>query len=44
MTVHITLLFFLISGIFNAMRIGAVYKTNPPVMHALFGLHVLLAQ
>ena len=42
MTVHVTLLFFLISGIFNAIKNWPIYKQNPGVMHGIFGMHVLL--
>ena len=41
MTVHITLLLFLISGIYNTVRNWSVYKPYP-LMHGLFGVHVLL--
>jgi uncharacterized membrane protein len=41
MTVHVSLLMFLISGIFNATRNWHVYKARP-LMHGLFGTHLLL--
>jgi cytochrome bd-type quinol oxidase subunit 1 len=43
MTLHITFLLFLISGIYNAWKNWPIYTQNPAVMHALFGMHVLLA-
>jgi uncharacterized membrane protein len=42
MTVHVTLLLFLISGIYNAIKAWPIYTSNPGLMHAMFGLHVLL--
>jgi uncharacterized membrane protein len=42
MTVHVTLLLFLISGIFNAIKNWPIYTSNPGLMHGMFGMHVLL--
>lgn len=43
MVVHPAILAFLVSGIFNAWGNWATYKLNPPLMHGLFGTHLLLA-
>jgi uncharacterized membrane protein len=42
MTVHVTLLLFLISGIYNSIKSWHIYTRNPGVMHGLFGTHLLL--
>jgi len=42
MTVHVTLLLFLISGIYNALKNWPIYTRNPAIMHGLFGAHLLL--
>ena len=42
MTVHVTLLLFLISGTYNALKNWPIYTRNPGVMHGLFGMHILL--
>ena len=40
--VHTCVLLLLLSGAYNAWANWPRYKLNPPVMHALFGTHVLL--
>ncbi len=42
MTVHVTLLLFLISGVYNVLLNWHIYTQNPGAMHGLFGLHLLL--
>lgn len=42
MTVHISLLLFLVSGIYNTWLNRARYKMHPGIMHGLLGMHVLL--
>ncbi|HWE00888.1 MAG TPA: hypothetical protein VG326_00660 [Tepidisphaeraceae bacterium] len=42
LTVHATLLMFLISGAYNAVRNWPIYTMRPGVMHGMFGMHVLL--
>ncbi len=42
LTVHITLLMFLISGVYNAIRNWSIYKIHSPLIHSAFGLHMLL--
>jgi len=41
--VHTCILLLLLSGAYNAVANWPRYKLNPPLMHALFGVHVLLA-
>ena len=41
--VHPSILLFLISGAFNAMKNWSIYHQAIPMSHALFGLHVLMA-
>ena len=41
-TLHVTLLLFLISGTYNAIKNWPIYTRNPAIMHGLFGLHLLL--
>ena len=43
MTVHTSILLFLISGTYNAMANWKIYHEAIPTSHALFGTHVLLA-
>lgn len=43
MFIHTAILLFLLSGIYNSVLTWAVYNTNPPVLHSLWGTHVLLA-
>jgi uncharacterized membrane protein len=42
LTVHLTLLLFLISGVYNAILNWPIYTMRPGVMHGMFGMHVLL--
>lgn len=43
LTIHTTLILFLVSGTYNALRNWPIYTKNPGIMHGLFGMHVLLA-
>ena len=43
MLVHISILFLLGSGIYNAISNWSAYRAGIPLTHALFGPHVLLA-
>jgi uncharacterized membrane protein len=45
MIIHTSILLFLITGIFNAVRAFSAYNTQPwqPWMHALLGIHMTLA-
>ena len=40
--VHGAVFFLLLSGIYNVMRAWPWYTQNPPVMHGMFGMHILL--
>ena len=42
MTVHVSLLLFLISGTYNAIKNWPIYTLKPGIMHGLFGMHILL--
>lgn len=42
MVVHTAILAFLVSGIYNAIRLFPQYKANPPLLHGLWGMHMLL--
>lgn len=42
MVVHPCILALLVSGAYNAWKNWPKYKLNPPVMHGLFGVHLLL--
>src|SRR5436305_1134498 len=42
LTVHPSILFFLITGTYNAYVNWPAYRGNMPLTHALFGLHLLL--
>ena len=42
MTVHVTLLLILLSGAYNAWKNWPIYTAHPGLMHALFGVHLLL--
>jgi cytochrome bd-type quinol oxidase subunit 2 len=42
MTVHVSTLFLLLTGIANAMWNWNAYRHNVPLTHALFGPHLLL--
>ena len=43
MIVHPTVLLFLVTGAYNFWKNMGRYKSNPGLMHGLFGLHLLLA-
>src|SRR4051812_42292694 len=43
MVVHTCILLLLITGSYNAWANWGWYKLNPPLLHAMFGVHVLLA-
>ena len=43
MVVHPAMLGFIVSGIYNSIRLFPQYKANPPVLHGLWGVHILLA-
>ncbi len=42
MTVHVTLLLFLVTGVYNTLANWPIYTRYPGFMHGLFGLHLLL--
>ena len=42
MVVHSSILAFLVSGIYNSIKLFPQYKANPPVLHGLWGTHILL--
>jgi len=41
--VHSSILFLILSGSYNAWKNFKWYSTNPPLMHGLFGFHLILA-
>jgi uncharacterized membrane protein len=43
MVIHSAILVLLLSGTFNGYMSLATYNLNPPLLHSLLGLHVLLA-
>jgi uncharacterized membrane protein len=43
MVVHPAMLAFIVSGIYNSWRLFPQYKANPPMLHSLWGTHILLA-
>lgn len=43
MVTHTAILLLLLTGAYNAYGNWGWYKANPPLMHGLFGVHVLLA-
>jgi len=43
LVVHPCILALLVSGAYNAWKNWKTYSLNPPVMHGLFGTHLLLA-
>jgi uncharacterized membrane protein len=43
MLVHPAMLGFIVSGVYNSIRLFPQYKANPPVLHGLWGTHILLA-
>ena len=42
MLVHTCILFLILSGVFNTMRAWNDYRLNRPLMHGLWGPHVIL--
>ncbi len=42
MVVHSAILAFLVSGIYNAIKLFPEYRANPPLLHGLWGTHLLL--
>jgi uncharacterized membrane protein len=43
MVVHPAMLAFIVSGIYNSWRLFPQYKANPPMLHSLWGTHILIA-
>jgi uncharacterized membrane protein len=43
MVIHSCILLLLLTGTFNGYMALGAYNLNPPVLHSLLGLHVLLA-
>jgi uncharacterized membrane protein len=43
MVIHTCILLLLISGIYNSILQFGNYRANPPLLHGLWGLHILLA-
>jgi uncharacterized membrane protein len=43
MVIHSCILLLLVTGIFNSIVGLRTYNLNPPVLHTLLGIHVLLA-
>ncbi len=41
--IHTAILLFIVSGVYNSMAAWDKYKLDPPLLHALWGTHVLLA-
>jgi heme A synthase len=37
------MLAFIVSGVYNSIRLFPQYKANPPMLHSLWGTHILLA-
>jgi uncharacterized membrane protein len=42
MVVHPAMLAFIVSGVYNSIRLFRQYKANPPLLHGLWGTHILL--
>ena len=42
MVVHSAILAFVVSGTYNAIKLFPQYKANPPLLHGLWGVHLLL--
>ena len=40
--IHTAILLLLLSGIYNSVRLFPEYKTHPSVLHALWGMHILV--
>src|SRR5690349_9563054 len=43
MVIHPAMLTFIVSGIYNSWRLFPQYKANPPMLHSLWGTHILIA-
>jgi uncharacterized membrane protein len=43
MLIHSAILLFLITGIYNTTLSWGVYKLDPPLLHMLWGMHILFA-
>jgi uncharacterized membrane protein len=43
MVVHPAMLAFIVSGVYNSWRLFPQYKVNPPMLHSLWGTHILIA-
>jgi len=43
MVIHTAILFLILTGIYNSMMVFKIYNRNPPLMHSLWGTHILLA-
>jgi uncharacterized membrane protein len=43
MVIHVGVLLFILSGAYNAYRAWHLYSRDPAVLHAIFGIHLLLA-
>jgi uncharacterized membrane protein len=43
MVIHTCILLLLVTGSYNAWANWGWYKLNPPLLHSMFGVHVLLA-
>ncbi len=43
MVVHPAMLAFIVSGVYNSIRLFPQYKANPPMLHSLWGTHILIA-
>jgi uncharacterized membrane protein len=43
MVVHPAMLAFIVSGVYNSIRLFPQYKANPPMLHSLWGTHIILA-
>jgi uncharacterized membrane protein len=42
MVIHTCILLLLVSGIYNSIRLFPQYRVNPPLLHGLWGGHILL--
>src|SRR5690349_11682981 len=43
MVIHSCILLLLLSGIYNSVRLFGQYRADPPLLHGLWGGHILLA-
>jgi uncharacterized membrane protein len=41
MVVHPAMLAFIVSGVYNSIKLFPQYKANPPLFHGLWGAHVI---